>query len=454
MSSREIEKIYQEKLKDLEMNPNPEVWNKIEATLVAQKKAKKKVIFWYSSLGSAAAILLLFLWIYPLNTNQTNTEIATTEISAAPKQQTNKQTVKQSPVTAAVKNTTKQEVTLPETTFVNKPKTKKAEPSVKTTTPTPTLLTALNNKISQPNTIRAAEKTSRKQVKNELKPTKENNKTLINTPPLKTSIKKSLDKTLLAEKAQSKATKIKKESVKRHWSIAPVISQYTYNALSKNSTIDTRLNNAKKTGLTNVAYGINIAYQASKKLKIKTGAHRITMAQNTQTQELGFHFSRISAYQNTVKKPVEINTSTPRTTKLVFSDVASTENSFTSLSRTNQNKEIAQQFSYLEIPIEVSYEFLKSKNLSFHLNGGFSTLFLTENNLTSTNTFFTESHGGVTNLNNLNFSINLGTDIEYHLSKKWFINLQPNVKFQTQTFNRNNNRPYLLGLSSGINYKF
>jgi hypothetical protein len=177
------------------------------------------------------------------------------------------------------------------------------------------------------------------------------------------------------------------------------------------------------------------------------------MVQNTENLT-SRSFSRISSYQNTRTQPVEINSSSSKVENinLAFNDVSSAEIAPVALSSSNSILE--QRFSYIEFPLEINYGVFQSPKFSFYLSGGFSTLFLTSNKIQLENEALSISQGEATNLNDLNFSLNLGTDIEYHLSEKWFLNINPSLKIQTQTFNKNSNRPYLLGVSSGINYKF
>lgn len=450
MSSKKIEHIYKDKLKDLEMNPSPAVWSKIEASLAAQKRAKRKVIFWYSSLGSSvAAILCLFFFNYPFSTNTQTTTIAS-------KKESLKKETSIKPKEEASKTSTlhKNKKVTPTTTFKlatvassknRKETTKKiVSPTKETTiTPTPKTIQKVVSKISETPPMAMSLKNQKAQ------------KTVLKDSI--STIKKSLKQTLLAEKEEAEKPTKKKLIPKKIWSIAPVISQYLYNSFSNKSTLDNRLNDAKKSGQATVSYGFNVAYHATKKLRIKTGVHKITMAQNTQNQSFNTSFSRISSFQNSTPKPVEIKTSSVETTNksLSFSDVSSAERAtIQSPLNTNTNSELEQRFGYIEIPLELNYEIYHAKKFSLYVSGGFSTLFLTENNHTLINDLYSESLGEVSNLNNLNFSLNFGTDIEYHLSKKWFLNLYPSIKIQTQTFSKDNNNPYLLGISTGLNYKF
>jgi len=64
--------------------------------------------------------------------------------------------------------------------------------------------------------------------------------------------------------------------------------------------------------------------------------------------------------------------------------------------------------------------------------------------------------GDANNLNSFNFSGNVGVDLDYKISKSWYLNVAPMFKYQLNTYSGDsgNFRPYYFGLYSGLNYKF
>jgi Leucine-rich repeat (LRR) protein len=110
----------------------------------------------------------------------------------------------------------------------------------------------------------------------------------------------------------------------------------------------------------------------------------------------------------------------------------------------------------VEIPLEMKYNVFESK-IGLNVVGGFSTFILTNNEVSFINpenvsTILGESN----NINSLNFSGNLGFDIDYKVTKDWFLNVSPMVKYQFNTFSNTSGsfQPFYFGVYSGVNYRF
>lgn len=65
---KNIERLFQEKFKDFEVNPPEDAWTNIEARLQNKKKKKRVIPFWLKASGIAAG-LLLFIWTYSVINN-------------------------------------------------------------------------------------------------------------------------------------------------------------------------------------------------------------------------------------------------------------------------------------------------------------------------------------------------------------------------------------------------
>ena len=83
-------------------------------------------------------------------------------------------------------------------------------------------------------------------------------------------------------------------------------------------------------------------------------------------------------------------------------------------------------------------------------------MFLSNNEIYSTFDGQTSLIGNATNINNLSYSANLGFGLNYKLSNKLNLNLEPMFKYQLNTFKNTsgNFKPYFIGVYSGLSFKF
>jgi hypothetical protein len=90
------------------------------------------------------------------------------------------------------------------------------------------------------------------------------------------------------------------------------------------------------------------------------------------------------------------------------------------------------------------------------LIGGLSSLFLIDNSVTLESGGTATEMGEANNLNPLNFSTNLGFGLEYEISPRIQLNLEPVFKYQLNTFSDSAGdfNPYSIGIYSGLNFRF
>ena len=116
--------------------------------------------------------------------------------------------------------------------------------------------------------------------------------------------------------------------------------------------------------------------------------------------------------------------------------------------------EINQQFGYIEIPLELEFALI-DKKFGLNIIGGGSSLFLDNNSLDLVSANQKTDLGEATNINNTSFSTNIGLGMDYQLTDKFSISVEPIFKYQINTFsNVNNVQPTNFGIYSGLNFKF
>ena len=244
-----------------------------------------------------------------------------------------------------------------------------------------------------------------------------------------------------------------KEAIARRWDVGAVAAPVYYGDFG-GSGIDPQFKDNNKTSDLNLSYGVQVSYAVTPKFKVRTGVSNVDLNYNTQdisftpsnsAQTLrGVDFSQNASF-------LEITDRVNPSTTLA----SPSEDGFGQGGNTVSNGEIQQNVGYIEIPLEAIYV-LSDKRLGVELIGGLSTLVLNNNEV------FLESNGlrtslGTSNaLNDVSFTTNLGLGLNYKVTEKVKINIEPSLKYQLNAYNNNVGefKPYYVGLYTGVNYRF
>lgn len=236
----------------------------------------------------------------------------------------------------------------------------------------------------------------------------------------------------------------------KKWNVAPNIAPVYYNSLSSGSPIDEQFKSNPKKGQINVSYGINVSYALNKKLKLRSGINRLEVGYNTENVAI---LPAEEATGDIIIKNIDLSSAA---TELNIGSsngfaVSQIPASFESLFDAS----LEQQFGYLEVPLELSYK-LTDKKLSINVIGGVSSFFLNKNEVYAKNSGNTTYLGKANNLNDVSFSTNIGLGFNYKISKAFNLNFEPVFKYQLNSFSKDagNFRPYILGVYSGLSFKF
>jgi len=125
------------------------------------------------------------------------------------------------------------------------------------------------------------------------------------------------------------------------------------------------------------------------------------------------------------------------------------------LNSTNkEGAKIEQYFQYLELPFLVRYKIIDRK-LDVNLLGGVSTNILVGNHATLNSGDQTSNIGGSGDVRNLNYMGNMGLGFDYSIRKNLVFTVEPQFKYFLNSINESQlvaNRPYLLGMFTGVKY--
>lgn len=398
---KNIDRLFQENLKDFEVSPPEEAWDAIENRLIP--KTKKRTLPFWLKLSSIAAVFVLFfslgtIYFLPKNNFSKN---------FFQKQNTNKEVSTQTDSATAIT----------------------VEEKLKAMQKVVTALSKELAEIEQSNqfTANSEEKTTEKTAFSQ----KSENSFLFKDV-------KNLPLSKFADKEVSK-----KQIAESKFTVATIFAPIYFSSFGDGSGIDAQFKNNPSSGNSSFSYGVKVAYQLTNKFSLQSGVNLINLGLTTNNIYVTPGVAVVS-FSNLSANPLLARSADIATLKenTIISDDASVGS-------------LNQVFGYVEIPVEVKYSVADGK-FGINLVGGFSTLLLNRDEVFVETNSFSQSLGSSNNLRSVNFSGNIGLDIDYSLYKNLFINVSPMFKMQTNTFSKNSGsiQPYYLGVYTGLNYKF
>jgi hypothetical protein len=236
----------------------------------------------------------------------------------------------------------------------------------------------------------------------------------------------------------------------KRWDVAPIIAPIYYNSLGDGSPIDNQFASNDKSGSLNMSYGVNVAYSFNKKWSIRSGVNQFNAGYKTNNVVV----QPAPSGSNGTLKNVTLRTEASNIA--VFGESSFNVSALPSDLSLRFDAFLEQEFGYLEVPLEMKYQ-ISDKKLGIHMIGGFSTLFLNENNVYAKQPSGSRILlGAANNLNSVSFSTNIGIGFNYSISKKFNLNFEPTFKYQLNSFSENSGgfKPYIIGIYSGFSFKF
>lgn len=426
---KNIDRLYQEKFKDFEAAPREDIWKAISAKL-QEKEQKKPFIrpLWTRAAAVAAILTLIFIigdWFSTPQTHQF--------VNQEKEEQKDIFQDSDTPNNISVAATNTEETFSAQTSGSKIAKGNlPVVPDTKKVSTASTLIASGLNKspISEPHASLGLPELEH----------------LVEEPKNK---RRSIFEELatITPKEEDSNGEIRKLTISTQ--AAPIY----YGNLGKGNFIDPQFNDNSSEGEITYSYGINVAYAVSDRIKIRSGISKVAMSYNTNG--IAYHTaidpSAISSINynkgsdlQIIDTPAPIKGSTepvPGAYRATVGDINSGS--------------LNQKLGYIEVPVELQYNLI-DKEFELNIIGGASTLFLDENLISINSHNLSTPLGEANNLNNISFSTNIGIGVDYNLSEKLKINLEPMFKYQLNTFNTPsvNYQPYYLGIYSGFRFKF
>jgi hypothetical protein len=221
-------------------------------------------------------------------------------------------------------------------------------------------------------------------------------------------------------------------------------------------------------GIVSYAGGVNVSYAPLKRLSIQSGLYYSNMGMKVGNAYYASMDSKNSFMDGTPAIQASINNSTGNIEIQQGLDYAYAANSVpqagwelaSEYARANnlnaQEGEILQQFQYLELPLILRYRII-DRRLGFHFLGGLSSNFLVGNSAYYQEGGNKEQIGTTTNLRPVNYSSVVGMGMDYSISKKFHLNLEPTFRYYLNSINTGSvikSYPYTIGIFTGLLYTF
>jgi hypothetical protein len=284
-----------------------------------------------------------------------------------------------------------------------------------------------------------------------------NTETAVVDTPKEEKIEKSiLDVINDLHNLEKDKTEVAETSISK-WTISPNASPVYYNTLGNGSPIDETFADNTKTGDINLSYGVNLGYDVSKRLTVRTGIHRVEYSYSTKDIALvpsidGSELTTIQFRNANAAFDIKDRQAPSNETFSQYQLPTTTESS---IRQKQIEGDLSQRMTYVEVPVELKYAIL-DKKLGINVIGGVSTLLLTENSIILDSPELLTELGEATNVNDVSFSTNIGLGIDYRFSDQLEFSLEPMLKYQLNAFSGNtgNFNPYSVGVYTGVSFRF
>ena len=466
---KNIDRLFQEKLKDYEVAPSASVWKNIKSRLNHKKKKRRVIPLWLRLSGVAAGLLLLFMIgnsafktdNFPGETE--NNSLVDTEKDEKQELKTTKDnhsSPKENQIINDLNslNDNKKDVVnqfnkvLNEIQLVSDDNNNLVVDNLSSVEDNTSNNPKWENNIVQERSLIMvdSEKGDTNSIKSVTAVTDSQNEIndIKKLNQLSEDDKESITEAIATSENPEEILKEDKKEYKK-WRIATNLAPVYFNTLGKGSSIHSEFNDNPKSGDVNMSYGLTASYAVNNKISIRSGVSKVNLGYSTNNI---FVFNSLSSSIRSSKfQNIELNN--------VAEDMSflspSSFNAQIPQTLVQKNTSLNQQIGFIEVPLELEYKLI-DKKLGVHVIGGFSALFLESNDIYSVVDGQSTLIGEATNINKMSYSANLGLGLNYKMSQKFNLNLEPVFKYQINTFNNTSGdfRPYFIGFYTGLSFKF
>jgi hypothetical protein len=256
-----------------------------------------------------------------------------------------------------------------------------------------------------------------------------------------------------------------KSQSSNNWTIAAMASPEYYSSITSGQ-IATDLAKTEKSILS-YSGGMGISYKINKRVSVQSGIIYSSIGQQVTGISSYAGFSKYNSAKGAGAFSVETSSGTIVTTNqnvFLRDDISGrvatqyTSNAFDPVKANLSyvNNSVTQDFNYLEIPVMLRYKAV-DRAIDVNFMGGLSYNMLVGNSVFTTINGVKMQVGKTEGLNTFNLSSALGLGLEYNLSGKISLNLEPIFRYYLTPFGNIQGatvHPYSFGVLSGLSYKF
>jgi hypothetical protein len=252
------------------------------------------------------------------------------------------------------------------------------------------------------------------------------------------------------------------------WSVSAMASPTYYSKFISGSDAVSKQLMASEQNLSSYTGGVVFSYKISKKFSIQSGIYYSSVGQMLEginsyggfqkyDYTKGDHNFEILTTNGTIfTKNADVFLASPGPVERILT--AYTNDVFDPKKASLQyiNNNLHQNFSYLELPVIMKYKFV-DKLIDLNLIGGLSYNMLVSNSVFTLVNGVKYPVGTTEGLNPVSLSSTLGMGMEYNLSDKLSLNLEPTIRYYLNPYTQMTVakvHPYSFGIFSGLSYKF
>ncbi len=512
MSKKNLDKLFQEKFKDFSEIPDEKVWENISDSL--DKKNRRRVIpIWWKLGGIAATLAILIYAINPFaDTTEDNPSVTDVEKPQDVDPGTSKDEVEkileiQGTEESVAASDSKDELESDESSNDDIEENqipikvrKKKNDEGKGLSPKKQEIRLVQNPskknipeneaVVENNTIKEVPQNEQEAVavleKNETRgETQEKNEAIVKTASRKSlgealekeenegiaqteeeipkNLEESTEKKSIFDVIENQEEAEIAENKNGRWSVGANVAPVYFNSFGEGSPIHSAFVPNSKSGDINMSYGLSVGYALSKKLSIRSGINKVDYGYDTNEIEFTSALTASNALTDRSTGQIDNISYTAQSQNLVVTSKVGAAalpqkqgfSSDVAGKSTARDGVMAQQFGYVEVPVELDYA-LVNKRFGINLIGGVSSLFLVDNSVSLSSGDLTTEMGEANNLNSVNFSGNIGLGVNYKFTPKVRLNIEPVFKYQLNTFSNTQGtfQPFSVGVYSGLSFRF